>query len=49
VRPVELVSFDPGIKPPQLITIYISDADKEMVMAPASAEEYTGKFVFLTS
>ena len=38
-NPVELVSFDPCIHDRQLITIWISDSDQEIVMAPASLED----------
>jgi len=37
-KPVEPISFDPQISRPKLITIYKSDLNEEMVMAPASPE-----------
>jgi hypothetical protein len=38
-KPIEPVSIYPCTTPPQLITIWISDLDQEMVTAPASVEE----------
>jgi len=36
-KPVKLVSFHPLINPCQLITIWISDWDEDIVMATSSA------------
>jgi len=45
---VNPVSFNPWISSPKLITIYESESDEDMVMAPASTEECLGKLASAT-
>jgi len=48
-KPVELLSCDHVRGPPQLITVWKSDSDGDMLTAPASSEEQLGILIFVTS